>query len=143
MQEQRAYLNISSDEKLINLLHQTFPYLKLIKTFGDDEVLYKKFENESGLYILITFVKRGGYNFEIELFEIPLNHKLSELDSIQFGEWLVDKLECEALVDCGGKYHHPLSDTFIRVSTTKIESVELSDEDFIDEQMTELIQLRK
>ena len=68
----------------------------------------------------------------------------AEWDNIRLGERLVDDLGGFTLVDCGGVYTHPLSPFIVRVSSDRMELVELPDSIYepFDENMTQLIKRR-
>lgn len=139
--ELSAYINKTNETNIVKLLKNTIHKLTQLKIFGDDKCLYKTFEDEN-LFILLTIYDRVEYKNEALLTGNVENTILYSFNNIQFGEWIVDNLNCEVLVDCDGKYSHPLSDDFIRVTKDKLEIVVHDDDDNIDEVKTELIKLR-
>ena len=68
----------------------------------------------------------------------------AEWDHIKLGERLVDDLGGITLVDCCGIYTDPLSDQIVRISSDKMELVELPATVYepLDESMTQLIKRR-
>jgi hypothetical protein len=104
--------------------------------------------------ILLNFY--GKYDFlileqlvDIEWLELTIRPMagesiFSEWDDIKLGECLVNDLGGITLVDCGGIYTHPLSDEIVRISSEKMELVQLPvmiGESF-DENLTKLIKRR-
>lgn len=67
----------------------------------------------------------------------------ADLDNLRFGELLVDALDGQALVDCGGRYTDPSSDEFVRVTRERVELVDAPALDEIDERWTKQIRRRE
>jgi len=81
---------------------------------------------------------------ELTIRTIAHDSIFAEWDNIILGETLVDDLGCMTLVDCGGLYTHPLSDSIVRISGDKMELVELPETIYepFDEKLTQLIKTR-
>ena len=113
--------------------------LDLIEGLG---VIMLRFEAKHDFLLLEQHGDTGWLELTIQA-KVP-DSVFSKWDSIQLGERLVDDLGGITLVDCGGKYVHPLAPYNLRISADKLELVELSEKigDPFDETHTQLIKMR-
>jgi hypothetical protein len=105
-------------------------------------IVMVRFDGKHDFMLLEQHVGTGWLELEIRI-KSP-DSIFGKWDNIQFGERLVDDLGGITLVDCGGKYVHPLAPYKVRISTDKLELVELPPEigDPFDESLTKLIKKR-
>jgi hypothetical protein len=138
-----AYLSEVSADRVAQLISRTLPQLKVTDTFEVGERSIMCFLGDR-CRATIEISSRSVFPIEVDvtlddgLLESQLGH-----DQIAFGEWLVDNLGCTAVVDCGGRYVPALSDYLTRITSNKIESIEIPDDSVnIDESKTLLVKSR-
>lgn len=91
------------------------------------EGFIRTFENEETVAVLQAALHDPS-EIELDIISKTADAPFAGWDNIQLGKAIVDDLGGAALVDCRGKYTHPLSDEFVRVTRERLELVQFVDD---------------
>ena len=90
------------------------------------EGFFRAFENEETTAVLHAL--HDPSEIELVIISKTADAPFAGWDNIQLGKAIVDDLGGAALVDCGGKYTHPLSDELVRVTRERLVLVQFVDD---------------
>ncbi len=123
-----AYLRDLTKDAVMAWVAARVPGFAAGAATGDAAGPARHFFDDGRTVILLTSPEEPAYMTELEIMPRTEDSPFAGWDSLQLGTAIVDDLAGAALIDCGGKYTHPLSDELVRVTRERMELVLINEE---------------